>query len=98
MPDPRDDEATRAADAVDATDMAPTAMSGPGSGAVVDAFAWSQEDGSAGVEPVPYVEDLYDRDPGTGRRPVTPPPPPAPGRRAPRDGPRMRSPSDCWWR
>ncbi|WP_157864285.1 hypothetical protein [Mycolicibacter heraklionensis] len=91
MYDPQDDEATREAEAVDATDMAPTVMSAPGSGAVVDAFAWSQEDGSAGAEPVPYVEDpYYDQDLGTGRRPtVSVPAAPAPGRRAPSRLPRL---------
>lgn len=50
--------------------MAPTVTSAPGTGSVVGAFAWSQEDGSAGAEPVPYVEDRYDDSPGTGRRPA----------------------------
>ncbi|WP_409436104.1 hypothetical protein [Mycobacterium sp. SMC-14] len=91
MYDPHDDEATREAEAVDATDMAPTVMSAPGSGAVVDAFAWSQEDGSAGAEPVPYVEDpYYDQDLSTGRRPtVSVPAAPVPGRRAPSRLPRL---------
>jgi len=90
MYDPQDDEATREAAVVDATDMAPTVMSAPGSGAVVDAFAWSQEDGSAGAEPVPYVEDpYYDHDLSTGRRPtVAVPAAPIPGRRAPSRLPR----------
>ncbi|MGB3287220.1 MAG: hypothetical protein WBA95_19155, partial [Mycolicibacter algericus] len=83
MYDPQADDVTREADAIGATQLAPTVTSGPGSG-VVDAYAWSQEDGSAGAEPVPYVEDRYDQSPGTGRRPVTPPPPaPVPGRRHP---------------
>ncbi|BBY33961.1 hypothetical protein [Mycolicibacter minnesotensis] len=90
MYDPQDDEATREAEAVDATDMAPTVMSSPGSGAVVDALAWSQEDGSAGAEPVPYVEDPYDYDLGTGRRPtVVVPAATVPGRRAPSRLPRI---------
>lgn len=90
MYDPQDDEATREAEAVDATDMAPTVMSAPGSG-VVDAFAWSQEDGSAGAEPVPYVEaPYYDQDLSTGRRPtVSVPAAPIPGRRAPSRLPRL---------
>ncbi len=84
MYDPQDDEATREAEAVDATDMAPTVMSAP-SGAVVDALAWSQEDESAGAEPVPYVEELYyDQDLSTGHRPtVAVPAAPIQGRRAP---------------
>lgn len=91
--DPYADEATREAEAVDATDMAPTVMSAPGSGAVVDAFAWSQEDGSAGAEPVPYVPEAedpyYGQDLGTGRRPtVAVPAAPIPGRRAPSGLPR----------
>lgn len=90
MYDPQDDEATREAEAVDATDMSPTVMSAPGSGAVVDALAWSQEDGSAGAEPVPYVEDPYDHDLGTGRRPtVVVPAATVPGRRAPSRLPRI---------
>ncbi|WP_154677545.1 hypothetical protein [Mycolicibacter icosiumassiliensis] len=91
MYDPQDDEATREAEAVDATNMAPTVMSAPGSGAVVDAFAWSQEDGSAGAEPVPYVENPYfDQDLSTGRRPtVSVPAAPIPGRRAPSRLPRL---------
>lgn len=91
MYDPQDDEATREAEAVDATNMAPTVMSAPGSGAVVDAFAWSQEDGSAGAEPVPYVDDpYYDQDLGTARRPtVSVPAAPIPGRRAPSRLPRL---------
>ncbi|MDQ2628481.1 MAG: hypothetical protein M3Y90_15990, partial [Actinomycetota bacterium] len=84
MYDPQDDDVTREADAVEATAMAPTVTSAPGTGSVVGAFAWSQEDGSAGAEPVPYVEDRYDDSPGTGRRPAAPPPPaPVPGRRHP---------------
>lgn len=90
MYDPQDDEATREAEAVDATDMAPTVMSAP-SGAVVDALAWSQEDESAGAEPVPYVEELYyDQDLSTGHRPtVAVPAAPIPGRRAPSLLPRV---------
>ncbi|MGV0624472.1 hypothetical protein [Mycolicibacter minnesotensis] len=84
MHDPQDDEATREAEAVDATEMAPTAMSAPGSGSVVDAFAWSQEDGSGPAEPVPYVEDpYYEPDLGTGRRPTVLLAPPDSGRRTP---------------
>lgn len=91
MYDPQDDEATREAEAVDATDMAPTVMSAPGSGAVVDALAWSQEDENAGAEPVPYVEELYyDQDLSTGRRPtVSVPAAPIPGRRGPSLLPRV---------
>ncbi|BBZ25401.1 hypothetical protein [Mycolicibacter hiberniae] len=90
MPDPQDDEATREAHAVDATDMAPTVMSTPESGAVVGALAWSQEDGSAGAEPVPYVDDFYEHDLGTGRRPtVVVPAAPAPAPQAPSRLPRI---------
>ncbi|MGB3896379.1 MAG: hypothetical protein WA942_19300, partial [Mycolicibacter sinensis] len=74
MYDPQGDEVTREADAIGATEMAPTVTSAPGTGSVVDALAWSQEDGSASAEPVPYVDDFYDPAPGTGRRPVAPPP------------------------
>lgn len=89
MYDPPDDDATREADAIDATEMAPTASSSAGTG-VVDAYAWSQEDGSAGAEPVPYVDDYYDQGPGTGRRPAAVlPPVPVPGRRHPSQLPRL---------
>ncbi|MEB3032303.1 hypothetical protein [[Mycobacterium] nativiensis] len=88
MYDPQADDVTREADAIGATEMAPTVPSGPGTG-VVDAYAWSQEDGSAGAEPVPYVEDPYDHAPATGWRPATTPPPaPVPGRSHPSRLPR----------
>ena len=74
---------------IDATEMAPTVPTSAGTG-VVDAYAWSQEDGSAGAEPVPYVEDFYDQPPVTGRRPAAVlPPVPVPGRRHPSQLPRF---------
>ncbi|NDJ91480.1 hypothetical protein [Mycolicibacter kumamotonensis] len=89
MYDPQDDEVTREADAIGATEMAPTVTSAPGTGSVVDAFAWSQEDGSASAEPAPYVEDPYgyDQVPTTGRRPAVTPAP-IPARRHPSQWPR----------
>src|SRR5690625_7404470 len=87
MYDPQDDGATREAAAVGTTEMAPTVTAAPASDSVVDAFAWSQEDGSA--EPLPYVDDPYEPAPGTGRRPVTvPSPAPVPGRKHPPRWPR----------
>ncbi|ULP47890.1 hypothetical protein [Mycolicibacter virginiensis] len=93
MYDPQADDATQEAEAIGATVMAPTAPSDAGSG-VVDAFAWSQEDGSAGAEPVPYVpfaeDPYYDQDLSTGRRStVSVPAAPIPGRRAPSRLPRV---------
>ncbi|WP_409428035.1 hypothetical protein [Mycobacterium sp. SMC-11] len=93
MYDPQADDATQEAEAIGATVMAPTVPPDAGSG-VVDAFAWSQEDGSAGAEPVPYVpfaeDPYYEQDLSTGRRPtVSVPAAPIPGRRAPSRLPRL---------